>query len=78
MGWTSNHSGSNLEGGTTRGGRSSVIVLMYMGEFHEETGTLITIPLSLRIVIAIMVLGTLYLGLLPGIFLHLASEAVSF
>ena len=51
---------------------------MYMGEFHEETGTLITIPLSLRIVIAIMVLGTLYLGLLPGILLHLASEAVSF
>ncbi|MEE2839872.1 MAG: NADH-quinone oxidoreductase subunit N [Acidobacteriota bacterium] len=55
-----------------------VIVLMYMGEFHEETGTLITIPLSLRIVIAILVLGTLYLGILPGTFLHLASEAVSF
>ena len=54
-----------------------VIVLMYMGEFHGE-GTLVTIPLSLRIVIAIMVLGTLYLGILPGTFLHLASEAVSF
>ena len=24
MGWTSNHSGSNLESGTTRGGRSAV------------------------------------------------------
>ena len=55
-----------------------VIVLMYMGEVHEEAETPITIPLSLRIVIAIMVLGTLYLGILPGTFLHLASEAVSF
>ena len=54
-----------------------VIVLMYMSEYHGE-GTLITIPFSLRIVIAIMVLGTLYLGILPGTFLHLASEAVSF
>jgi NADH-quinone oxidoreductase subunit N len=54
-----------------------VIVLMYMGEFQGE-GTPITIPLSLRIVIAIMVLGTLYLGILPGTFLHLAGEAVSF
>ena len=45
---------------------------------HEDTGTLITIPLSLRIVIAMMVLGTLDLGILPGTFLHLASEAVSF
>ncbi len=55
-----------------------VIVLMYMGDFQEETGTLITIPLSLRIVIAIMVLGTIYLGILPGTLLHLASEAVNF
>lgn len=54
-----------------------VIVLMYMSEYHGE-GPLITIPFSLRIVIAIMVLGTLYLGILPGTFLHLASEAVSF
>ena len=54
-----------------------VIVLMYMGEFHGEE-TRIAIPLSLRIVIAIMVLGTLYLGILPETFLHLASEAVSF
>ncbi len=54
-----------------------VIVLMYMGEFHGEE-TRITIPLSLRIVIAIMVLGTLYLGILPETFLHLASEAVGF
>jgi len=30
---------------------------MYMGEVHEEAETPITIPLSLRIVIAIMVLG---------------------
>ena len=54
-----------------------VIVLMYMGKFHGEE-TRIAIPLSLRIVIAIMVLGTLYLGILPETFLHLASEAVSF
>ena len=54
-----------------------VIVLMYMGEYHEKE-TLITIPISLQVVIAIMVLGTLYLGIFPGTFLHLASEAVSF
>ncbi|MEE8349229.1 MAG: NADH-quinone oxidoreductase subunit N [Acidobacteriota bacterium] len=54
-----------------------VIVLMYMGDFHGDE-VLLTIPLSLRIVITIMVLGTLYLGILPETFLQLASKAVSF
>ena len=54
-----------------------VIVLMYMGELQDER-SLINIPLSLRIVILIMVLGTVYLGTLPGTFLNLAIEAANF
>ena len=54
-----------------------VIVYMYMGE--SKKGEIpIMIPTTMRIVIAIMVLGTLYLGMLPGTFLRLAEEAVSF
>ncbi|MDA2937863.1 NADH-quinone oxidoreductase subunit N [Acidobacteria bacterium AH-259-A15] len=54
-----------------------VIVFMYMGESKDE-GTPIIVPTPVRIVIAIMVVGTFYLGIFPGTFLHLASEAVSF
>lgn len=54
-----------------------VIVLMFM---REPEGDLegIALPLSHRILIGIMVLGTLYLGIFPGSFLELASEAVRF
>lgn len=54
-----------------------VIVSMYMGELQDER-SLIDIPLSLRIVILIMVLGTVYLGTLPGTFLNLAIEVANF
>ena len=54
-----------------------VIVYMYMGEFKKEEIP-ITIPTSMRIILTLMVLGTLYLGILPGTLLDLAEEAVSF
>lgn len=54
-----------------------VIVYMYMGELKKEEIP-ITIPTPMRVLIAILVLGTLYLGVLPGAFLSLAREAVSF
>ena len=54
-----------------------VIVCMYMGEFKKEEVP-ITIPTPMRIILALMVLGTLYLGILPGILLDLAEEAVNF
>jgi NADH:ubiquinone oxidoreductase subunit 2 (subunit N) len=54
-----------------------VIVYMYMGKLKKEEIP-ITIPTPMRILIAIMVLGTLYLGVLPGALLSLAREAVSF
>ncbi len=54
-----------------------VIVYMYMGEFKEEDIP-ITISAPMRILLTLMVLGTLYLGILPGILLDLAEEATSF
>jgi NADH-quinone oxidoreductase subunit N len=54
-----------------------VIVYMYMGELKKEEIP-ITIPTPMRVLIAILVLGTLFLGVFPGAFLSLAREAVSF
>jgi len=54
-----------------------VIVCMYMGEFKKEE-TPITISTPMRIILTLMVLGTLYLGILPGILLDLAEEAANF
>jgi NADH-quinone oxidoreductase subunit N len=54
-----------------------VIVYMYMGEFKKEEIP-ITISTPMRIILTLMVLGTLYLGILPGILLDLAEEAASF
>jgi NADH-quinone oxidoreductase subunit N len=54
-----------------------VIVTMYMGEFKKEEIP-ITISMPMRIILTLMVLGTLYLGILPGILLNLAEEAASF
>ncbi len=54
-----------------------VIVYMYMGELKKEEIP-ITIPTPMRVLIAILVLGTLFLGVFPGAFFSLAREAVSF
>ena len=54
-----------------------VIVSMYMGEFKKEEIP-ITISMPMRIILTLMVLGTLYLGILPGILLNLAEAAASF
>ena len=54
-----------------------VLVLMYMKEPEGEIESL-GIPGVARVVILIMVLGTLYLGVLPGSVLKMASEAVKF
>ncbi|MEE8460593.1 MAG: NADH-quinone oxidoreductase subunit N, partial [Acidobacteriota bacterium] len=54
-----------------------VIVSMYMGEFKKEEVP-ITISMSMRIILTLMVLGTLFLGILPGILLNLTKEAASF
>ncbi len=54
-----------------------VIVYMYMGEFKKEDIP-ITISTPMGIILTFMVLGTLYLGILPGILLDLAEEAASF
>lgn len=54
-----------------------VIVSMYMGEFKTEKIP-ITISMPLRIILTLLVLGTLYLGILPGSLLNLAEEAASF
>jgi NADH-quinone oxidoreductase subunit N len=54
-----------------------VMVYMYMREPDgeiEEVG----LPLAARVVLAVMIAGTIYLGILPGSLLSLASEAVSF
>jgi len=54
-----------------------VIVSMYMGEFKKEEVP-ITISMPMRIILTLMVLGTLFLGILPGILLNLTKEAASF
>jgi NADH-quinone oxidoreductase subunit N len=54
-----------------------VLVFMFMRpatiESEEESS-----PLLVRLVILVMSLGTIYLGVLPGTVLELASEAISF
>lgn len=54
-----------------------VMVVMFM---QDSGGDSLPIPISplARVVIAIMVAGTLFLGIFPGSILHLASEAVNF
>lgn len=54
-----------------------ILIYMYMRQPEGEVEA-ISLPLATRIVIAIMVAGTLYLGILPGTVLELASEAISF
>ncbi len=54
-----------------------IIVLMYMSQ-SENSGTPVSVPLTVRFVITVMVAGTLYLGMLPGTFLKLAWKAVIF
>ncbi|MGH9339709.1 MAG: NADH-quinone oxidoreductase subunit N [Acidobacteriota bacterium] len=55
-----------------------VIVLMYMQHPEGEAATGLTLPMAVRIAIVIMLIGTFYLGLYPGPFLSLASEASNF
>jgi NADH-quinone oxidoreductase subunit N len=54
-----------------------VLVFMYMREAEVETPSF-GLPVAIRVVIVIMVLGTLYLGIFPGSILSIASEAASF
>jgi len=54
-----------------------VLVFMYMKPAETELPAF-QMPVVVQVVIAVMVLGTLYLGVLPGSLLRLASEAVSF
>ena len=54
-----------------------VLVVMYMREPEAEIEA-IPLPWAVRVVLVIMVLGTLYLGILPQTVLNLASEAVRF
>ncbi|HUV14581.1 MAG TPA: NADH-quinone oxidoreductase subunit N [Acidobacteriota bacterium] len=54
-----------------------VLVFMYMKEPEGEIES-VGIPGVARVVILIMILGTLYLGVLPGSVLKMASEAVKF
>jgi NADH-quinone oxidoreductase subunit N len=54
-----------------------VLVFMYMREADVEVPA-VGLPVLARIVIVIMVLGTLYLGVFPGSLLNVVSEAVRF
>jgi NADH-quinone oxidoreductase subunit N len=54
-----------------------VLVFMYMKPAETDLPAF-ELPFVAQVVITIMVLGTLYLGILPGPVLRLASEAVSF
>ena len=54
-----------------------VLVFMYMKPAETELPAF-DLPVVAQVVLTIMVLGTLYLGVLPGSILRLASEAVSF
>lgn len=54
-----------------------VLVFMYMRESEDESPRF-GLSLTARVVIVIMVLGTLYLGIFPGSILSIASEAASF
>jgi NADH-quinone oxidoreductase subunit N len=54
-----------------------VIVLMFMGEPGGEE-LMVRVPMAAKIAIIVMVLGTFYLGIYPGPFLELVSEAARF
>jgi len=54
-----------------------VIVLMYMHEPATEISAA-PVPVAAAVAIGIMLLGTFYLGIFPGTFLRLASEAAHF
>lgn len=54
-----------------------VLVFMYMRSPEKEFDSIL-MPAPTRVILAIMVLGTLYLGILPGSLLSLASEAIRF
>jgi len=54
-----------------------VIVFMYMREPGTE-GLIVRVPASAAVAIAIMLAGVFYLGIFPGTFLRLASEAAHF
>lgn len=55
-----------------------VIVLMYMREPEGDGSESLVLPVPAGIAIAIMLAGTLYLGVFPGALLKLASEAAKF
>ena len=54
-----------------------VLVFMYMRDAEGETPS-VALPMVARVVIVIMVLGTLYLGIFPSSILNIASEAARF
>ncbi len=54
-----------------------VIVLLFMSQARREISPL-TVPLLARVAIAIMLPGTLYLGVTPGRFLLWPGQAASF
>ena len=54
-----------------------VMVFMYMQEAVDDIAD-IQLPLVTRFVIVVMIIGTIYMGVLPGSLLELASEAVNF
>lgn len=54
-----------------------VLVFMYMRDPEVETPS-VRLPMVARVLIVIMVLGTLYLGIFPSSVLNIASEAASF
>jgi NADH-quinone oxidoreductase subunit N len=54
-----------------------VIVLMFMGEPGNDQAV-VTVPMAVKVAIIVMVLGTFYLGIYPGPFLELVSEAARF
>ncbi|RPJ53161.1 MAG: NADH-quinone oxidoreductase subunit N, partial [Acidobacteria bacterium] len=54
-----------------------VIVLMYMHEPGSDLSAA-PVPVTAAVAIAIMLVGTFYLGIFPGTFLRLASEAAHF
>ena len=53
-----------------------IVVLRYMSHSNREVAK-IGIPVPVLIIIAAMVVGTLYFGIQPGLFLNLAREAVA-
>ncbi|UCF38271.1 MAG: NADH-quinone oxidoreductase subunit N [Acidobacteriota bacterium] len=55
-----------------------VLIYMYMRDAEGEIKPVDRLSMATRIVIVVMVLGTIYLGILPGSILKLASEAINF